>query len=124
MKSRMKKTMHRCGNCDVVHTDKTLIPLEEVKHLHQRLDPGSTVPSGECRECGAFCYPEAVLKQNESRVRLTLDVVYRGVDENFKAHIHDELKNNIRSAVGVGLLESDNKHTVASWDVLINVSCK
>ena len=34
-----KNTTHRCDNCGVLHTDKTLIPLGDVKHLHERLDP-------------------------------------------------------------------------------------
>ena len=124
MGTHKKKTAHRCGNCGAVHTDKTLIPLVEVQRLAERLDPGSTVPSGECRECGALCYLDPALKQNEAHVRLTLNVSYRGVDEDFKASIHGDLENNIRSAVGVGLLESGYDHKIDSWDVAVDVACK
>ena len=124
MKSKKENTTHRCDNCGVLHTDKTLIPLGDVKHLHERLDPGGTVPSGECPSCGAFCYPEPVLKLNEAHVRLTLDVTYSDVGEGFKASIYDDLKNNIRSAVGIGLLESGHDHKIESWDITVDVSCK
>ena len=46
----------RCDNCGGRFLVHQIIPLEEVRDLADRLDPGSVVPAGECRECGALCY--------------------------------------------------------------------
>lgn len=48
----------RCGNCDGRFLVHQVVPLQEVKDLADRLDPGSVVPVGECRTCGALCYFE------------------------------------------------------------------
>jgi hypothetical protein len=44
-----------CGNCD--WKGQPDIELTEIPDLNQRLEPGSTVPSGECPKCAALCYP-------------------------------------------------------------------
>ena len=45
---------HRCDNCgEIWKADQ----LEGIKDLDHRVDSGSVVPSGECPECGALCYP-------------------------------------------------------------------
>lgn len=46
--------LSRCDNCRKVHSEENLV---DPKDLGQRLDPGGTVPSGECPDCGALCYP-------------------------------------------------------------------
>jgi len=46
---------HRCDNCGV---EWDLEDLQPIKDLHQRVDPGGVMPSGECPDCGALCYPE------------------------------------------------------------------
>lgn len=46
---------HVCDNCGKVHTEDE---LNEVKDYFQRVDPGGTVPSGECADCGCLCYPK------------------------------------------------------------------
>lgn len=47
------KTKYECGNCGPIkRIAKELIYVEG---LNQRLDPGDTVPAGEC-ECGALAY--------------------------------------------------------------------
>ncbi len=46
--------LHRCDNCGKVHANET---LKIAKHLGERIDPGGVMPSGECKECGALCYP-------------------------------------------------------------------
>jgi hypothetical protein len=51
---RVHDDLHRCDNCGKVHTDET---LKIAKHLGERADPGGVMPSGECMECGALCYP-------------------------------------------------------------------
>ncbi len=45
---------HRCGNC---RKTWKAAELEEIQDLDKRVDAGSIVPSGECLECGALCYP-------------------------------------------------------------------
>lgn len=44
----------RCDDCGHLWSDSELV---EPRHLSQRLDPGGVVPSGECPDCGALCYP-------------------------------------------------------------------
>lgn len=45
---------HRCDNCQKVWTADE---LKDFCDIMQRLDPGGTVPSGECPDCNCFCYP-------------------------------------------------------------------
>ena len=50
--------MNRCDNCEWSGSDEQLgRTLSEMHHLAERLDPSSTVPSGECPECGCLAYP-------------------------------------------------------------------
>lgn len=44
----------QCDNCGRAWS---LGALEEVDDLDQRIDPGGIVPSGQCPDCGALCYP-------------------------------------------------------------------
>lgn len=44
----------RCDNCGTV---TPVAELNESKRLTERLDPGGTVPAGECPKCGALAYP-------------------------------------------------------------------
>lgn len=46
--------LHRCDNCCKVHSDETLV---DAKDLSMRTEPGGVIPSGECSDCGALCYP-------------------------------------------------------------------
>ena len=46
----------KCANCGETTTQEDIRPLYELPNLYERLDPGSEVPAGECRECGAFVY--------------------------------------------------------------------
>jgi hypothetical protein len=45
---------HECDNCGKVWPADKLGGIED---LTQRIEPGGVVPSGECPECGALCYP-------------------------------------------------------------------
>lgn len=45
---------NECDDCGKKFTDEE---LKEVRHLSMRVDPGGTMPSGECPKCGALCYP-------------------------------------------------------------------
>lgn len=44
----------RCDDCGRV---TAVDDLNEPKRLTERLDPGGTVPAGECPHCGALAYP-------------------------------------------------------------------
>lgn len=46
-------TLARCADCQRV---TPLDELREVKNLAQRLEPGDTVPDGECPHCGAMAF--------------------------------------------------------------------
>lgn len=48
--------MNACDNCGDEAEDDDIIPLHEVKGLFLRIEPGCTVPAGECRKCGALTY--------------------------------------------------------------------
>lgn len=49
--------MTECDNCGKKTDKKNIVPLEEVPHLLERIEPGQTVPAGECKSCGALVYP-------------------------------------------------------------------
>lgn len=44
----------RCDNCGHLCLEDELEPIAD---LLQRIEPGGTVPSGECPQCGALAYP-------------------------------------------------------------------
>lgn len=46
----------RCDNCEKTWHDAAVIPLDKCHKLIERLEPGDTVPMGECPSCGCFCY--------------------------------------------------------------------
>jgi hypothetical protein len=95
---RVHDELRRCDNCGKVHTDET---LKIAKHLGERVDPGGVMPSGECNECGALCYPikpdpdwEAVMS-------------YFGLDPSFMytaKHVMDYTRQCIES-----MAEADRK---------------
>ena len=45
-----------CDNCDFETGDSS--ELLEFRDFWSRAVPGSTIPAGDCPECGAFVYPE------------------------------------------------------------------
>lgn len=45
---------HCCANCERIWK---LTELKEIADFWARVEPGETVPSGECPDCGALCYP-------------------------------------------------------------------
>jgi hypothetical protein len=45
---------HECDNCKKVHPAKK---LKAIPDLFERVEPGCPLPSGECPDCGALCYP-------------------------------------------------------------------
>jgi hypothetical protein len=55
--------IHRCANCDSLWLGRDLV---DVSDLTERIEPGGTVPGGECplpdktstvNRCGCLCYP-------------------------------------------------------------------
>ena len=48
------KKKHYCQNCG---KRWRLAELKDIKELHQRVDSGEPMPSGECPACGALCQP-------------------------------------------------------------------
>jgi len=64
IKNQKPYTPCKCENCGwegPIHPDDTVDgfarPLHLIPDLAERLDPGSTVPAGECPECQALIYP-------------------------------------------------------------------
>ena len=45
---------HECDNCGGKWEDGD---LHEIRDYFQRVEPGGTVPSGECPKCNCLCYP-------------------------------------------------------------------
>lgn len=46
-----------CGNCDWTGPEEKLgCEFDNIPDLWQRIEPGGTVPAGECPECGALAY--------------------------------------------------------------------
>jgi len=52
--------MFKCDNCDTRYERENQLRhvFPDIPKLLQRLDPGGTVPAGECPACGALVYPE------------------------------------------------------------------
>ena len=48
-------TLVKCDNCGW-GGDET--EAKEIKHLWERVSPGSPMPSGECPKCGTLCYEQ------------------------------------------------------------------
>ncbi len=102
----------KCDNCGTVYDEED---LKQVRKLHERVDPGGTMPSGECPvpDCGALCYPtnEDVSKV---KLRLTLDVTY-----NPKGEYTENLKALMRaiaeSAANDGLMTGEGPAEVDVW---------
>lgn len=63
--------MNKCDNCEC--TGEPEIELADIPDLFQRIEPGGVVPSGECPECGALCYPveESVPQSKAERDHIT-----------------------------------------------------
>lgn len=70
----------KIGTCaDCGHTG----PVDEVKDLSRRLEPGDTVPIGQCSKCGALANPAEREADEPSppRVRIYRDDYDRAADE-------------------------------------------
>ncbi|MCE9616541.1 MAG: hypothetical protein K8T26_19880 [Lentisphaerae bacterium] len=55
--------MFKCDNCDrVLKADELKCVFPDIPGLTERIEPGGTVPAGECPACGALVYP---IKESE-----------------------------------------------------------
>lgn len=57
-----------CQNCGAVHDDSD---LEEIEDIHERVEPGEEMPSGECPDCGCLCQPVKQTKRNPRKSSTT-----------------------------------------------------
>lgn len=57
---------HKCDNCGEIWHGESLRPIED---MEQRVEAGSTLPSGECPDphCGALCYPAKPLEGKDAQ---------------------------------------------------------
>lgn len=115
-----KPTKHICGNCGLSFTDKEVVPLNQVKALGQRLDPGSEVPSGECPNCNAFCYRREQPVKGGALVKITLDVEYPKLDMTGD-DLALALEDHVRRAVGDGLLAAHDAVPI-QWGHTVDVN--
>lgn len=50
--------VHECDSCGWTGTEEQLgCVMADMDNIFERLDPGCVVPSGDCPECQACCYP-------------------------------------------------------------------
>ncbi len=64
--SLVSASTHRCDNCSQEHKAAA---LKGIDNLFERLEPGGVVPSGECPDCGALCFPVETVQQGQRRRR-------------------------------------------------------
>lgn len=61
-----------CANCD---WSGDISEADECRDFWSRVEPGDTVPAGDCPECGAFCFVEdAKLARGKAAIVLIRDV--------------------------------------------------
>ena len=73
-------TQCACDNCGKV---TSMIDLEMITDIEERLDPGGIIPAGECPECGALAY---VIE--DAKPKLLIDVL-RGILDRAEIDIYD-----------------------------------
>ena len=72
--------VHVCDNCGREWKFHKLAPI---KDLSSRVEPGGIVPSGECPECHALCYPEGCDKYKDALSDIFDILFYDGETEKF-----------------------------------------
>lgn len=55
-----------CGDCEWTGPGSD---LQMVTDIQERIDPGSTVPAGECPDCGALAYTDASLADEQAQAK-------------------------------------------------------
>jgi hypothetical protein len=64
---------HVCDNCGKKWDKENVVYAFD---LQQRIDPGGIMPTGECPDCGALCYPDKAPEnqsQAKKKVYITMD---------------------------------------------------
>jgi hypothetical protein len=82
--------------CDNCHKEWKRGMLCEVKDYFQRVEPGGVVPSGECSECGALCYPKEVFDRPLKEWMQESAWIYQKEDKKFL----ELLTKNLRAYFG------------------------
>jgi len=67
--------------------------LCEAKDYFQRIEPGGVVPSGECPECGALCYPKEAIDRSLKEWMQNAAWIYPKMDKQFIALLEKNLKD-------------------------------
>lgn len=86
---------HYCDNCGWKEGK-----MNEAQDIHMRMAPGDIFPSGECAECGAFCWEETVAEKHCPQ-------------SNFKKH-NDEKKFYSANATTIYITPDDLSEIVAN----------
>lgn len=79
-----------CDNCDWIGDEDD---VNAPSDLWERLSPGSVVPSGECPECGALCYPLS-LRDSKISIEVTtseLSTVVNALKAHADAQEHERV---------------------------------
>lgn len=88
----------KCGNCAWTgyDGDEGMDDLTHCKALGERLDPGCTVPAGECVECGAFVYYTDQIERTRWRdlANAAIDII-----EQLEDGAHDFLWSEVREII-------------------------
>lgn len=110
---RTETSKHVCGNCGLYFDEGEIIPLEKVKDLFERIDPGEEVPAGECPKCGALAYVNDVeaedpwIRKGESFKIVAIDIAVR--DDQGDGSIEDAIGEMLRpvcaDAANTGILD-------------------
>lgn len=78
-----------CDDCSACRAEGD---LNYIMDYHERVEPGGMVPSGECPDCGALCYPEDAKKT----AREIVTVVRTGTEA---AYVHGDSKAAVEAAL-------------------------
>jgi hypothetical protein len=112
---------HECQNCEMVwEADE----LNGIENIYERVEAGEPIPSGQCPDCGALCHPvknpaAEGLKDDEIRLRLTIDVRYEMGRTN-AADLAKVLVKAVDHLADNGLLSGDTEASVVNWTFAVS----
>src|SRR5439155_14436990 len=73
-----------CDNCGAIWDDTDVDPISD---LWERVDPGGVMPSGQCPDCGALCYPQWSAGVHEMRQMLNELLEWEATMGGFDAEV-------------------------------------
>ena len=76
----MGEELHQCDNCGKIYREEE---LAEIHDFWGRVSPGETMPSGECPQCHALCYPEREEPDRSDRTRIVILLDGGRIDQVF-----------------------------------------